>query len=250
MKKVLAHLCNHRIYSSLLQELVGSNATTVTAGVLHESIFDNFSKLKPDIVILPIYEYTQEFHTFVDMLKEKTEIIIFFGDVIHNDLIEYCSVNNIKTIRQHDMDTENIISYRYLYDDKLYVNLNSERNDKVLTILSHDNTINHTALDNILYPNTKIKMALINNPEFKHNQNVGVANSRDLVLLMNKFDSLVDLTQSYTIEAQACGIKNIKIDDNLIKNIESMTLIDSIDSIENYSVLKFVSNKLLTSMGA
>jgi hypothetical protein len=250
MKKILAHTCNHRLYNPLIQQLSEQSKLSVNIKSLHGSIFDSFHQLKPDIVILTIYEYTQEFHTFVNTMKSQTEIIIFMADAVHQDLMAYCEENNIKTIQEQKSDIKkNVIPYLYLYDNKMYKNLFAERNDKFLVILSPDNSINNYMLQDILYPTTKLKVALINNPEFKHNQNIGLANSYDLMILMNKFYGLIDLTKSYSIEAQLCGIKNINIENDLKENITKNIVIDTINDIENYSIEKFVSDKLLPLIG-
>lgn len=249
MKKILAHTCNHRLYNPVIQQLSEQHKLSVNIRSLHGSIFDSFHQYKPDVVILPIYEYTQEFHTFVNSMKSKTEIVIFMGDVVHPDLMSYCEDNNIKIIQEKSDVKKHIISYTYLYDNKIYKNLFAERNDKFLVILSPDNTINNDILKHILYPTTKLKVVLVNNPEFKHNQNIGLANSYDLMILMNKFYGLIDLTKSYSIEAQLCGIKNISIANDLKENITKNIVIDAIDSIENYSIEKFVSDKLLPLIG-
>lgn len=243
MTKILAHVSRDRTYLPLLQNLVSK--TQVISGSLHESIFDNYSKFKPAIVILPIHEYTQEFHEFVETYKKQTNIIIFAGELIDNALIRYCDENNIKTICK-DKSGENILSYDYLYDSVTYRNLNLTRVNKILTILSDNNEYNHKMLDGILYPKTMHNLLLINNAEFKHSQNIGSAKFNDLAMLLNNYEYVIDLSNTFYAESSACGIKTIKVDDNLQHNIENHTLCSEIQSVEKYSINNFVDNKLLS----
>lgn len=243
MNKVLAHICNHRIYLPLLQQLNGR--VNLISGSFHENIFDIYHKHTPSTVIFPVYEYTQEFHQFVDTFKDKVNIIIFMGDIVHKDLAQYCNNFNIKTIKQNSINSHINLGYEHIYDSTVFHNLNVERNDKILTILHSDNAINHNLLDNILYPNTKLKIVTINNPEFKHVQNIGVANSSDISLLFNQYNKLLDLTGSYLIEAQACGIPNLALQPDIHQNIENNTIIEPKENIEQYSIQNFINNNLL-----
>jgi len=248
MKKILTHVCQQRTYFPLLQEL--SKHAQLSSGVLHNSIFDTYHKYKPDMVLLPIYEYTQEFHEFVDKFKNETSIVIFLGDIVHNDLIEYCKHNNIKTIRQGEFNDPHIVGYKNLYDSNIFINMMAEKNNKILVILSDDNSINQKNLKDVLYPATKLPIVAINNLEFHHPQNIGVANSADMAILFNKFGHLVDLSGLYRVEAEACGIDSIVVDENILSNIENKVLVDKESSLDQYEIKNFVTKQLLPFIGA
>ncbi|MEX0594977.1 MAG: hypothetical protein WD512_00645 [Candidatus Paceibacterota bacterium] len=243
MNNILAHICNHRTYLPLLQQL--NKKVPIISGSLHKNIFDTFHKHQPTTIILPIFEYTQEFHQFVDTFKDKVNIVIFMGDIIHNDVIEYCDKFKIKTIRQNASGSETTVEYKHIYDSTSFINAKAVRNNKILTILHSNNDINHKLLDSIIYPKTKTKLVLINNPEFHHAQNVGVANSSDVAILFNKFAQVLDLTTSYSIEAQACGIDNISLEGDILKNITELTFVPQEENIQQYSMENFINNQLL-----
>lgn len=248
MKTILTHACDHRVYLPVLHEL--SNNNILVAGSLHESIFDLYHRHKPDLVILPIYEYTNEFHEFVDTFKDKTDIILFCGEVKHNELYQYCDNNNIKRIIQSDSDDSNLVlSYKYLYDPNIFKNMNSTRVDKILTVLSSDNNYNHHILDQLLYPNPGYPIVLINNQDFNHPQNIGTAGTSDMSILMNKYSYLLDLSGLFYIESQACGINNIIVDDKVSANINNRICYQQEKDIETYSIQNFVNNKLLSFIG-
>lgn len=243
MTKILAHTCRDKTYLPLLQNL--ASKTQVLSGSLHESIFDNYSKFQPEFVILPIQEYTQEFHEFVDTYKTQTNVIIFAGSLTDNMLVKYCDENNIRTICQNK-SSENTLTYNYLYDSSAYRNLNFTRENKILTILSNNNEYNHKMLDDILYPKTMYNLVLVNNAEFKHPQNIGSAQFNDLAMLLNHYEYVIDLSNMFYAESSACGIKTIKVDDNLQSNIKDGVLYTEIQNVEEYSIDHFVNDKLLT----
>lgn len=249
MNTILAHLSQERIYLPILQKI--GDSKKVIATNLHESIFDVYHKIKPDMVIVPIHEYTQEFHDFVVSFKDKIDIVLYTGNVFHDEIIKYYLSNKIKIIGSNQLpEADNVLRYSYIYDDQIYKNLDQERNDKILVILSNDNDKNHSLLDDILYPKTKIKLCLTNNHTFKHPQNIGVTNTNDLSVVLNSFGSLIDIDSNFTIEAQACNINNILVSDNLINNIQNKTYIDHISNIEEYTITNFVNNKILKFLGA
>ena len=78
-------------------------------------------------------------------------------------------------------------------------------------------------LVNILYPKTKEKLCLFNSSTFKHPQNLGYLSQADINLVLNTFSKLIDITDSYSIEAQICGIENIEVSDSLLENIHNST---------------------------
>lgn len=243
MNKILAHVCKDKTYLPLLQEL--SSRVEIINGSLHEAIFDSYQKYKPNTVLLPIQEYTKEFHEFVDTFKTETQIIIFAGSLTDNIVMEYCDANKIKTICK-DKTGDHILTYKYLYDSNLYYNFNMQKTDKILTILASNNEHNHKMLDDILYPKSMFKLVLINNPDFKHEQNIGSAQFNDLAVLMNHHSYAIDLTNSYDAELQACGVKTFLVDENTVAyNIENNKFSKTEDHIEQYSIKNFVDIQLL-----
>lgn len=243
MKKILAHICREKTYLPLVQGL--GEKIDLVSGILHEVLFDAYHKCQPDVVILPMQEYTQEFHEFVDQFKNKTQIIIFLGSLNNKDITEYCQKQAVSTIEQNQSEN-NELSYKFLYDTNTFRALDLPKIDKILTILSNNNEYNHQMLDSILYPNSMLKLVLINNKEFAHQQNIGYAEPNDLSILMNHYDYVIDLTKEYYAELQACTTKTIKLDENNLKhNIENKVLVPKINDVEQYSIYNFINNQLL-----
>ena len=248
MKKLLIHSTNNRIYFPIINKLASINEKCIT-GSLHNILFDTYHQHKPDLLMLPLEEYTQEFHDFISALHEKIDIVIFC-DNIQNELIPQFIQNKIKIIQKNSetvLDT--VLSYDKLYNEDIYKNLNLKRNDKTLVMLSEDQEKNNSILENVLYPKTKHKLCLINNHSFEHPQNIGVCNDNDTAYLLNTFGSFVDITNNFHLEAHACGI-NVLDDSDLLVNLEDHKYINSSYSLQEYTVDTFVNQKLLPFIGA
>jgi hypothetical protein len=244
--KILIHKADQKLYLPIISAIAEDKSNIVMTGSLHGNAFDTFNQVMPDMVILPIYEYTQELHELVNAFKDKSRFALFMGDVNNDSLIDYCNKNNIMIISKESkkqFKLPNHITYDYLYDSNLFSNKNLQRNDKLLVILSSNNDTNHKKLDNLLYPHTKSKLCLINNPDFEHAQNIGMANELDISHLMNTYGSLIDIDNNYIVEAKVCGIKNIELEDSVpIGESKEKTL--DID-INKCDAKYFVQNKLL-----
>jgi hypothetical protein len=122
---------------------------------------------------------------------------------------------------------------------------NKSRNDKIAVILSHNDDDNMKFLVNILYPKTKEKLCLFNSNTFKHPQNLGYLSQADINLVLNTFSKLIDIADSYSIEAQICGIENIEVSDSLLDNIHSGTTKPKIENTDTLSYSYFITNYLL-----
>lgn len=245
--KTLAHYIPEKDYIAILNSLIGLD--NITVANVHQQLFDFVHINKIDNVILPIHEYSQEFHYFVKQNAKTKNIIVYFGHAHHDDLAKYCAENNICIIKRSEtlLDSPYVI-YDRLYDNTVFKPIETTRNNKILVVLSQDNVKNQNFLDGHLYPDNESSVCLINNPTYEHPQNIGAAYQTDLAILMNAFDSLVDLDGAFTLEAQACKIKNLKLADNLTATLEHNNMVDEIPNIEQYASDAFVTNKLLPLM--
>jgi hypothetical protein len=257
MKKFLVHNGGSRQYRSIIrflqkkiphQEYVVSN--------FHNKIFDLGYLTKPNILIFPMSEYTQEIHNYISEKSSSIKVILFVDMKIPQpDLLDHLAKNNCYFIvdSKTGYNLINSIQYDHIYDDDIFTNIDvGDRNDKVAVSLSIDNEKNTKLLKNILYPHiTKYPLVLFNNPEFKHEQNIGLYNEPDLNYILNKFSYFMDLDQEFLIEAKVCGISVLNESDNTDASIDNKnynTIFDNID-IEKYKCSLFVENYLLHFLG-
>jgi hypothetical protein len=245
---LLAHYINEKDYLSIINNLYKHPEVSLSVVDLHDQIFDYCHVNKPLNILLPIHDYTQEFHDFISKNFRNINILIYFGPASNKQLFDYYVANDIKTIG-NGADCKHTITYEKLYDDTIFRNENKNRNDKFLCILS-DNDINKKFLDNKLYPDSRIPVCLINNQEFKHVQNIGIAYNSDLNELLNTYMALIDLTNSFTLEAEACGIQNLMYNesDDLLTTIEKYMPTSPHENFDIFKASYFVSNSLIPNL--
>lgn len=245
--KILAHYVPEKDYIAILNGL--SQETDLTVASLHNNIFDTVHLNQIDNIILPIHEYSQEFHYFIEQNHSTKNIILFLGTAQHAEIQKYCKSLEIKMIKQNfDILSQPYIVYNALYDDGVFYNSQNKRNNKTLVILSQDNNKNKKILDGHLYPNNNTPICLINNPEYDSTQNIGIAYQSDLSSMLNTYDCLIDLDDIFRLEAQACGIKNMKVLEDLSKTLETKEYHTNKPDLQNYASSFFAKNNLVSLM--
>lgn len=251
MKKILLHLSNENEYRSFVRALVKncSDQFQIIGNSVHGTLFDTHHKLKPDIVILPTNEYTQEFHDYITEYHKTVKIILFTNNLVVNiQIINFWNNMNIsilsKTEHYPELKPTNWIQCNDLYDDNIYYNLNKARNNKIAVMLSTDDEKNRNALEKVLYPNSTNKLVLFNSTTFKHPQNVGLLTPEDLCKVLNVFHKLIDLDNKFSAEASVCGIDSISIDGEILDNIVNNKL-QSQTSLKYKSYSNFILQSFL-----
>jgi len=256
MKKILAHVGGSRQYRSILRHVSIRNTDSMSfiADNLHSKLFDMCYVQKPDIILYPGVEYTQEIHNFIVQNNKKTQIILYIDRPVQPvDLFKFWSDAGCKVISYNlaGSMSNDLLECDMFYDDSIFTTLpNLTRNSKLAVSLSVDNKKNNELLQNMLYPTQKeYQFVLFNNPEFKHPQNVGIYNEPDLNYVLNTFEYFVDIDQEFSLEAYVCGIKNLDINNNsIIDAIINKQYILPILTDKN-KCSNFVNNELIRYMG-
>lgn len=223
----------------------------------HNSIYDLYYAYKPRNILLQIEEYSNEFHTFAHDSSIKPDKIFLTIDnsKINFDtyikILEQIRSNNIYAIaplsfieyaNSKQMNTDNLIMYNNILNSSVYSNKNLSRNNKILCILSSDK-ICIEKIEKFLYPQSKMPIVLINNPEIIHDQNIGIMLDDHLDMAMNTHGSIIDLTESYDAEISQCRIPKYNLDqlDDLDKAQPSIINVDMQDPET------FISSKLMVN---
>lgn len=253
MKTILIHHSNEQEYNSIVHNLYDhQHSLQIMLHNVNRHLFDIYNKYKPDIVMFPASDYSQEMHDFISEYSRNVKIIVIVNLKLDNpDLLKFLDDHSVWLIGQKN----NIIAektpgrslvYDSLYNDKIYSYFNHKiRNNKIAVILSDNDDNNIKFLVDILYPKTKEKLCLFNSHTFKHPQNVGYLSPSDTNLVLNTFSKLIDITNSYSIEAQICKIENIELSDNLLGNINNSIIKPNIENTDTLSYSYFITNQLL-----
>jgi hypothetical protein len=253
MKTILIHHSNEQEYNSIVHNLYDhKDSLQIILANVNRNLFDIYNKSKPNIVMFPASDYSQEIHDFISEYSRSVKIIVVANIKIDNQtILNFLDDNSVWLVgKKNNIISEKILSkslvYDNLYNSKIYSHMaNNSRNDKIAVILSHNDDDNMKFLVNILYPKTKEKLCLFNSNTFKHPQNLGYLSQADINLVLNTFSKLIDIADSYSIEAQICGIENIEVSDSLLDNIHSGTTKPKIENTDTLSYSYFITNYLL-----
>jgi len=254
--KILIHVAKENEYISFIQNLnpIISDDNEIIALSVHGNLFELFYAHKPNIVILPANEYTQEFHDFINEHNKSCKIIIFVNvNIPDEQLIEYWNINKIILAgKKQCLITvlENPLLYSKLYDSNIFYRIdpNKPRNDKIAVMLSENNQKNIDIIGPMLYPYSNEKLVLFNSPTFNPAQNVGMLNQYDACLILNTYMCLIDLDDKYSIEAQVCGIDNIEIENDISSNIANKILKNTQYDLDTSSFKYYIQNQFLPTI--
>lgn len=257
MKKILIHNGGNRQYRSIVRYMNSVVSTTyqTQSANLHNNIFDTTYIYKPNILLFPFAEYTQEIHNFVEVNHNNIMIVLYMDiEVSDSRLLSYLQNTNCHYIVKNNSVNlnKNMISFDYLYDDSVYKIIPEiERNNKIAIGLSNNNEINQKILTQFLYPNLcQYELVLFNNPEFKHPQNIGIYNEPDLNYVLNSFSCFVDLDEDFALEAAATKIPWIGTKENFIEDIATTKLENNkFYQYDEYKASSFISEKMLPYLG-
>lgn len=253
MSKLLIHGGGTRAYRAVGRNLYKALGDNVVIENTHNRLFDLAHIIKPQILLYPISEYTQETHNFIGT-KGKNILPVLYVDieVSQTDLLSFLeNQTNAKFIIDNRTHTKlkNSISYDILYDDSIFYTLNNiDRNGKIAVSLSSNNEINHKYLDNFIFPNKQdIPIVLFNNPEFKHPQNIGIFNEPDLNFILNTYSYFIDMDDEFSIESAVCRIS--VLDKDSLLNIKSVVHKHKAEDLPNYKCSHIVSTRILPFLG-
>ena len=249
--KILAHVADENSYRAFLRNLYINNENLDLLGTsVHSNLFEIYQQNKPDVVILPIHEYTQEFNDFIVEHSRSTRIVLFFNLKIDNkELVSFWDTNKVLCCAQSDQLTrqpsDQSLFHGQLYDSQTYVYSVKSRNDKIAVLLSEDDIKNNTIIGPLLYPLSNMKLVLFNSATYSSAQNVGFLNPPDLCEVLNSYSCLIDIDDKYAIEARVCNIDNIDINGAIADNIVSKKIKSLNINIEECSYDYYIKNTFL-----
>lgn len=192
----------------------------------HNRIYDLYHAFKPKNILLQIEEYSNEFHHFVHDKSIATNVLLSIDNnytnfnsytqilqQIKNDKLKAIAPKSfVDLLKSQNIQTQNIIEYNNLYNQYIFNKKDSIRNNKILCILSTDSSC-ISSIEKYLYPKSDLPIVMVNNPEIKHDQNIGLLFDNDMCEALNNFGSVIDFTLSYDAEINICGIPKYSLTD-------------------------------------
>ena len=148
MIKIASHDGANNIVKAINKYLMKNLSTTKNIQMLfaslHGRLFSMYDQHKPDYLLWPVSEYTQELQDFITEYAVGIKIILIIDVVIPQEELNTFlnSRNNVVMIVDDNLATEyrnTILSYGRMYDDEVYQKSDFKRNDKIIALLSSDN---------------------------------------------------------------------------------------------------------------
>jgi hypothetical protein len=218
---ILVHKNNYSKTHSIISHGCFDSFEDVRFINFHNNIYDLFFTMKPKTIILPIEEYTQEIHTFINDNSIKKPKIVFTVDSFESFFGQYRNLINdlnkkqflnfhlivpaklYSQLLEDGINAEKLLAYNRLYNDHIFRFKELSRNNKVLCILDK-NPQSVSLIKPYLYPNSKKHIVMINNSEVAYDQNIGFMLDDDLAKALNTYGSVIDLSGCYEAEICSC----------------------------------------------
>lgn len=218
---ILAHSSSYiKNYNYILKSLLKLYSLNIVN--LQGVLFDSVAANKCDYLILPIENYSVEFHAFIsDPRNNDVKILICVDDNKANDeaVIHILSQisRQVVCIMPNRLDIQNnniqFITYQNLINkDIIHIQDNNQKNNKILCILPNS-TEKLSIIKPYLFPNTMLPIIMINNPSIEYDQNIGICFDEDINEMLNTCESVIDLSESYTSEISHLQVKSHDISD-------------------------------------
>lgn len=215
--------------------LIGSNQkdTEIVHSNINKNIYNIYYTLNFSRCIINLSSVDNEVAQFISEYSSKTKILIYFDvpnysetnliDIFKNSiyyLIPENLYNNYKEYNHTIQINNNLINSNVFHRDD---NIKKDQDAICVFLDLFDSTPEQ--LTEKLYPKTKMKITMYNNPAIKHAQNLGVLSETDKAYILNKSSYFINYNNYYIHEAVSCGcqildINNIDIQQHMSINKE------------------------------
>lgn len=210
---------------------------------IHNRLYDLYFSLQPKNIVCQIEEYSNELHGFATDSSLKTNLPRILVTIDDNEAAQEKYVEILKQITAAQITLIlprklaehidsiglkfDVITYENLYNKDVFFPIETERNNKILCILSTDKTC-ASKIESLLYPNTSPPIVFVNNPEINIDQNIGLMFDSDMNIALNTYDGVIDLSNSYNAEIAVCGTKKYRTDKlpELVEDTNKTNLIE------------------------
>jgi hypothetical protein len=214
--KIFVDYKNNRFINGL----IGSQSTQ--ADILHahinKNIYNAYYALHFDYCIFNLSSLDNELVQFITEYASQIKIFIYF------DVKDYTDTSLINSFKDtvYYLIPEN--TYNYYTDYKNVVKVNNNLINEHIFFINKDTVKDDSIcffldlcdsvpeqLINKLYPPTKMKIRMYNNPIIKHSQNLGGLSEVDKAYVLNKSSYFINHNDYYLFEAISCGCKILDI---------------------------------------
>lgn len=184
-------------------------------------LYQNYYQLKPQIVILMASKCNdKESLQFILDHAMDTKIFIYHHNDLDKSLLKLTGIYHLTDSKKAKENPEQkIIKLPKLINEQLYNKLGQEnKSDDIVCFIDHISKL-PIELSQKLYPATKLKIKLFNNPKVRHHQNLGALNEKQKSELLKSSKYFLCIDDHYLHEALACGCEILLVED--LPNLKS-----------------------------
>lgn len=178
-------------------------------------LYQQYYRLQPDIMILiGSKSNTKESLQFISDHAENTKIFIYHDNDLDKSFLKLPNVRHLTDSKKAKENPEQkIIKLPKLINEHLYNNLDTDnKNDDIICFIDHMSKL-PLELVQKLYPATKLKIKLFNNPRIRHHQNLGLLDEKQKSELLKRSKYFLCIDDHYLYEALACGCEILLVED-------------------------------------
>lgn len=233
-------MTNNKIFvdyknNRFINGLIGSHQkdAEIVHAAINKNIYNIYYALNFNYCIFNLSSIDNEIVQFISEYSSQIKIFIYF------DVPNYTEVGIIEALKNsiYYLIPENTFDYYKTYSNTIQIKNNlinssifyrndsiAKNKDAVCVFLDLLGSIPEQLTEK-LYPKTKMKIMMYNNPTIKHAQNLGVLSETDRAYVLNKSSYFINYQNHYIHEAVVCGCKildinNIDINQNMDINQE------------------------------
>ena len=221
------HFTKHFVYDLAMIEQ--------PSGAVPGGIFDHYHINKKDIsgYLFQASMINQEILDFIQNFRSNTKIYLYFdkfNQQLYNDASEMvrCIVKESSLNKNNTLKNKNTIKFTLLYSERLLqlagIGEEQKDNGEIIVDLSDLEEL-PKSLENILYPNTKLKIKLFNNDKINHIQNLGFVPDLDMIKVIDSCSTYIDTNLNYLLYAVLLDKRTIATEPNsIIKKTKELTI--------------------------
>lgn len=202
MIKLFTQNLNNKFTNNILY--LNDQDIVVSTGNTENILYKIHSKYNFNNYIFNTSLFNNEVAQFIAEYCSTIKIFIFHDQQPNIDILKeyekFCI--NITQDSVEGFDTK--IVPKNIVNDITYKNTSYPKDDSIVFFLDNLNEIPEN-IQNLLYPNTKLKIKLYNNQNIKHPQNIGMISENDKALILNKSSYFISYNEYYEQEASICG---------------------------------------------
>jgi len=188
---------------------------------LDNQLYQQYYRLKPEIIIFVASKSnTKEVLQFISDNSLETKIFIYHHDELDKNLLKLPNVYHLANSKKAKENPDHkIIKLPKLINEQIFNSLGTEnKNEDIVCLIDHINKL-PVELAQKLYPATKLKIKLFNNPKIRHHQNLGLLDEKQKSELLKSSKYFLCIDDHYLYEALACGCEVLLIED--LPNLKS-----------------------------